>query len=177
MTFPLAARAAMVDLIDSMLLCLRRKGISPKDFLDFLLLLLESIKRSARSTLGPFLQVGFLSGSLLEVTVCFIMAVDESVLFAMVSAPITILALLGFLGAALLLRGIALALLILLQDATSLHCFSSFENSLLLEGFLKPLLVNSFLSIFYLKMIEIIEESLITYHVVVFILLINLILH
>jgi hypothetical protein len=94
----------------------------------------------------------------------------------MASAPVTILAFLGFLGAALL-RGIALALLILLWDATSLYCFSSFEISLLLDGFLKPLLFGSFLSIFYLQTVEIIKEGLVAYHAVVFILLIKLVLH
>jgi hypothetical protein len=123
---PLAARATIVDLIDSMLLHLRRKGIIPQDLLDFLLLLFESIQRSARSTLGSLLRVGLLGGCLLEVAICFIMAVDESVLLAMISAPIIILAFLGFLGAALL-RGNALVLLILLRDTTGFHCFSSFE--------------------------------------------------
>jgi hypothetical protein len=82
----------------------------------------------------------------------------------------------GFLGADLL-RGIVLVLLILLWDTTSLHCFSSFEISLLHKGFLKPLLFGSFLTIFYLKMIEIIQEGLVTYHALAFILLIKLVLH
>jgi hypothetical protein len=161
---PLAARATIIDLIDFTLLHLRRKGIIPQDLLDFLLLLFESIQRSARSTLGSLLHdVGFLGGCLLEVAIGFIMAVDESVLLAMISAPITILAFLGFLGAALL-RGIALALLILLWDTATLYCFSSFEISLFLEGFFEPLLVSSFLLIFYLETIEITEERFITYH-------------
>jgi hypothetical protein len=162
---PLAARATIVDLIDSTLLCLRRKGIIPKDLFDFLLLLFESIQRSARSTLGSLLRAGVLGGCLLEVAIGFIMAVDKSILFAMVGAPITILAFLGFLGAAFL-RGIALALLILLQDTTTLYCFSSFEISLFLEEFFEPLLFGSFLLIFYLKTIEIIEEGFITHHAV-----------
>jgi hypothetical protein len=80
----------------------------------------------------------------------------------MVGAPITILAFLGFLGAAFL-RGIALALLILLRDTATFHCFSSFEISLFLEGISEPLFLGSFLLIFYLETVEIIKEvSLLT---------------
>jgi hypothetical protein len=130
-TLPLAARATIVDLVDTTLLCLRREGIIPKDLLDFFLLLFDSIQKSARSTLGSLLCVGVLGGCLLEVAIGFIMAMDKPILFAMVGAPITIYAFLGFLGAAFL-RGIALALLILLWDMTTFYCFSSFEISLFL---------------------------------------------
>jgi hypothetical protein len=71
---PLAARATIIDLVDSLLLCLRREGIIPKDLFDLPLLFLESIERSAGPTLGLLLLVGFLVRSLLEVAVCFIMA-------------------------------------------------------------------------------------------------------
>jgi hypothetical protein len=72
------------------------------------------------------MSVSFLVGSLLEVTIRFIVAMNEPVILAMVGAPITILAFLSFLGAAFL-RGISLALLILLWDTTSFHCFCSLE--------------------------------------------------
>jgi hypothetical protein len=53
------------------------------------------------------------------------MAVNEpAIILAMVGAPITTLALLGFLGAPLH-RGITLALLILFGNTTSFYCFSS----------------------------------------------------
>jgi hypothetical protein len=76
---PLAARAAIVDLIDPTLLCLGGEGVIPKDLFDFLLLLFESIQRSARSTLGSLLRVGFLEGCLLEAAIGFVMAMDKSI--------------------------------------------------------------------------------------------------
>lgn len=143
-----------------------------------MLLLLESIEQSATSTLGSLPLIAFLVGSLLEVAICFIVTMNEPVILAVVGAPIAVLALLGFLGAAFV-RGITLALLsILLQDATSFHCISSFEVPFLLKGFREPLLLGSFLlSILRLKTIELVKESLIIDHAVIFVLLIELVLH
>jgi hypothetical protein len=150
-TLPLAAGPVIVDLVDSTLLpCLGCEGITPEDLFDLSLLLLEIIERSVRSTLGSLLLVlGFLVGSLLEVAICLIMAMDEPVVLAMVGTPVTILAFLGFLGAAFL-RGVALALLILLGDTTSFYCLCSLMVPFLLQGFLEPLLLGSFLPILHL---------------------------
>jgi hypothetical protein len=148
MTLPLAAGPTTVDLVGSMLLCLGCEGIIPEDLFHISLLLLESIERSAGSTLlGSPLLVGFLVGSLLEVTIGLIVAMDEPVvLLAMVGAPVAILAFHGFLGAAFL-GGVALALLILLGDTASFYCLCSLVVPFLLEGFLKPLLLGSVLPI------------------------------
>jgi hypothetical protein len=157
-----------------MLLCLGRKGIvPPQDLFDLFPLLLKSIERSFGSTLGLLLLIGIPFGSLLEVAICFHLAVDKFFLLVMVGAPITIL---GFLVAALLRATAPLLWRILsffgMQPVSTASTALRFP--FFCEGFLEPRLCGSLLLILYFKMVETpVKESFITNHAVVFILLIK----
>jgi hypothetical protein len=136
-----ATRASIKNLIDSPLLLFSSKVFIPNHLFDLSLLFLEHVDRSARSRLGHFL--GMLTRSklpfvlVLKTALIGIMAVDETILFAMCRTESAILAFPILLGTLLwLIVGIAsgrtILAFVLLGNLARFHRIGCLKVSFLL---------------------------------------------